>query len=116
MQPPPSPQVLLAQWIAANQARIDAAVLEALRNVDGVSNALMDPDAEGAERTRQKVDGLLNAARAVLPETMGESFERHFAGESAPLRTALKEQAESICRDQLQTYIDALVDQYGPQE
>lgn len=120
MSPPTQPQLtsqqqhaIVAQWFATNQAAIDQAVLAALDRVDGLSEALTDPDSTGLEAVRQKVEGLITAARAVLPAYMGESFELAFATSSAGLRETLRAQSESICFENLDFYIDALLRRSG---
>ncbi len=59
---------IASDWVNENWQNIQDARLDALERVDGVSEALTDPDAQGDEAIRQKIDGLITAANAVLPE------------------------------------------------
>lgn len=103
----------LAKWIQENQTRITKCVLDAMRRVDGVSDALTDPGIADAEARRQKIDGLVTAGRAVLAEYVGEEFDKEFWQSSPELRSALKRNAELAVRESQKVFVDLLVQKYG---
>lgn len=103
---------IASDWVNENWQNIQDARLDALERVDGVSEALTDPDAQGDEAIRQKIDGLITAANAVLPEYVADALVQRCAPETEQLRQTLRRLAESIARENLSIYTIALIERY----
>ena len=102
----------LTLWIAQNQGRITRAILTAFKKVDGVSEALTDIDVTGDEKTKQKIEGLITAARGVLAEYTADAFEEEFTDQHADVRDALKRNSRSIVHGRKEEFVTLLVDSY----
>jgi hypothetical protein len=108
--PEADPATLLDAWIHENQDRITKSVLTAFGKVDGVADALTDTDAEGREATKHKIEGLITAGHGVLPEYIGEAFHEEFV-DQLTLREALVTATQQIARDNINMYVELLLDQ-----
>ena len=98
------------EWVCENQPRITAATIAALRKVDGVSEAMTDPDASGLEARKIKVEAVITASHAVLAEYIGEEFDREFSSVDNGFRIQLKQNSELAAREHLSNFIDLLLE------
>ena len=101
----------LNEWIEENQQGITTAVLAAFSKINDVSEAMTDIDVHGATYVQQKIDGLITAAHAVLPEFIREAFENEFSTVREPIiASALKKATELIARERRSEFIRMLIE------
>ena len=102
----------LAKWVTKNQLRITRATLVAMSRVEAMSEALTDLDLVGEGTTKDKIDAIITASRAVLAERMGEAFEDEFSDVSDQQRSSLKKASEAIVREGHGKWADLVIEKY----
>lgn len=100
---------VFSDWLSANQLRITTAVLSAMARIAGVSDALVDPHVAGEEERKQRVEALITSSHALLADFVAEEFGKAFADARESLRGELRTQAGSIVREDMDTYVEMLL-------
>ena len=106
----------IQEWITSHALDITLGVQLGMLDVDGVSEALTDPNAEGAEAVAQKVNGIVFAARSVLPDYIANRVVERCAPDTDADASVLRTLAYEIAAEpeNLAVFIQYMIENYGP--